>query len=98
MVEIRGRGDLHRAEAIPEPIRVLGVQQSNTSVVFGEDLILKIYRKLETGENPDIELNHYLTGVFDHIAPARGTVTANTPDGPASVALLSDFIPNQGDS
>ncbi|MFO7291585.1 MAG: maltose alpha-D-glucosyltransferase [Actinomycetes bacterium] len=98
VVEIRGRGDLHRAEAIPEPIRVLGVQQSNTSVVFGEDLILKIYRKLEPGENPDIELNRYLTGVFDHIAPARGTVTANTPDGPVSVALLSDFIPNQGDS
>ena len=99
-VELRGRGDFPRTRPIPEPVRVLTVEQSNTSVAFGEELILKIYRRLEAGENPDIEINRYLTeqGEFRHIAPVRGTVTATTPDGPVSVALLSEFIVNQGDA
>ena len=37
--------------------RMLGVEQSNTSVVIGERLILKLYRLLEPGVNPDLEIS-----------------------------------------
>src|SRR5690606_38487686 len=99
-VELRGEGDLPRNQPIPEPVRVLGVEQSNTSLAFGEELMLKLYRKLEHGENPDIEISRYLTeqGEFKHIAPVLGAVTARTPSGTMSVALLSDFTVNQGDA
>src|SRR5690606_11610230 len=41
--------------------RRLRVEQSNTSVVLGDRLILKLYRHLEPGENPDLEVSAFLT-------------------------------------
>ena len=45
----------------PEPaVRALGVEQSNTSVVLGERVLLKIFRKLEAGLNPELEMGRFL--------------------------------------
>ena len=43
------------------PCRVLGVEQSNTSIVYNNQFFLKLFRKVEEGENPDIELSRFLT-------------------------------------
>jgi predicted trehalose synthase len=51
-------------------VRPIGVEQSNSSIVFGESLILKAFRKLEAGVNPELELLRFLSGRgFRHIAP-----------------------------
>ena len=55
---------------------VLGAEQSNTSVLYGNKLIMKVYRRVEEGMNPDLEVGLYLTDVahFPHTAPVVGAV------------------------
>jgi maltokinase len=54
-------------------VRPVGVEQSNSSVVFGDELILKVFRRLEPGVNPELELLRFLSArEFPHIAPLAG--------------------------
>ncbi|MFL6622074.1 MAG: maltose alpha-D-glucosyltransferase [Sulfurifustis sp.] len=82
-------------------VRPLGLEQSNSSVVLGERLILKFYRRLEPGLNPDLEIGRFLTDVspFPHIAPLAGYVEYynTTEDYMATVAMLQGYAANQGD-
>lgn len=57
-------------------IRIIQSEQSNTSVVYDESVILKLFRKLDIGPNPDLELNRLLTSEgFDHIPAQVGEIT-----------------------
>jgi maltose alpha-D-glucosyltransferase/alpha-amylase len=83
------------------PGRVLGVEQSNTSVVYGERFILKLIRRLESGINPDLEIGRFLTErqSFAHIPPIAGSIEYCPHHGePATLAILYGFVPNQGDA
>jgi maltokinase len=54
-------------------VRPMGVEQSNSSMVFGDQLVLKTFRRLEPGVNPELELLRFLDGHgFEHIAPLAG--------------------------
>ena len=80
--------------------RRLQVEQSNTSIVLGDRLILKLYRLLEDGENPDLEIGEFLTGVgFDGTPPVAGSIHY-LPDGgrPSAVAMLQALVPATGDA
>ena len=84
----------------PGPLdeRRLNVEQSNTSVVLGERLILKLYRLLEEGENPDLELSAFLTDAGFADTPAlAGSLTYEIDDTRASAAMLQDFVPGTED-
>ena len=62
---------------IPEdaPVRPMGVEQSNSSLVFGDEVVAKLFRKLEPGLNPELEMLRFLTAHgFEHIAPLYGWV------------------------
>jgi maltokinase len=59
-------------DGLPSP-RPLGSEQSNTSVVFGDELIMKAYRRLEAGVNPELELLRFLTERrFENVADLAG--------------------------
>jgi maltose alpha-D-glucosyltransferase/alpha-amylase len=88
-----------------DPTSVLNVtpgpgQSSNTTIRVGDQLFLKIYRKLQAGINPELEVGRYLTEVahFPNIVPVAGAVEYETKDGTVmTVALLQAFVMNQGD-
>lgn len=81
---------------------LLGAEQSNTSIRYGDRLILKLFRRLETGTNPDLEIGHFLTekSAFAHIPGVAGALTYHPIDAPEPVtlAILQGFVPNQGDA
>ncbi len=80
--------------------RRLRVEQTNTSVVLGERLILKLYRHLEDGTNPDPEISAFLTEVGFADTPAvAGAMTYVAEGGePAAAAMLQEFVTTSGDA
>jgi len=63
--------------AIPSgiPGDIVTTEQSNTSLVYGNEAILKVFRRLEPGINPDVEIHHALAATGNpHIAPLLGSV------------------------
>ncbi|MGA2013125.1 MAG: hypothetical protein ABSH51_21675 [Solirubrobacteraceae bacterium] len=67
------RVDLAGPLELDAPVRAMGVEQSNSSIVFGEETVLKVFRRLEPGINPELELLQFLTRRgFEHIAPLQG--------------------------
>jgi maltose alpha-D-glucosyltransferase/alpha-amylase len=84
----------------PSTSRVGSAEQSNTSILYGRELILKLFRRLQPGENPDVEIGRFLTEVarFPRIAPFLGEIEI-TPRGgeKTTVAMLQGLVANQGD-
>jgi maltose alpha-D-glucosyltransferase/alpha-amylase len=84
--------------------RTGAVEQSNTSILYGNKLIMKLFRRLQPGENPDTEIGRFLTEVahFPRIAPFLGDIRSLAPDGsesgePTTLAMLQGLVPNEGD-
>ncbi len=90
---------LKSAEDFLEPALMKG-EQSNTSVVFGDLFILKLYRRLEAGINPDLEIGRFLTEAkFSNIAPVASSLEYRRDKGdPVTVAIMQSFLPNEGDA
>jgi maltose alpha-D-glucosyltransferase / alpha-amylase len=83
------------------PVRRIEGEQSNTSIVIGDQSILKVFRKLEAGINPDVEVTRFLTDhtAFTDIPALAGWIEYEGDDGlHASVAGLYQFIPNSGEA
>jgi len=88
------------AETRLEPA-IMRAEQSNTSVVYGDRLVLKVFRRLDQGINPDLEIGRFLTerAAFAHIPPVAGALEYRRGRSePITVAVLEAFIPNQGDA
>ena len=79
-------------------IRPMGAEQSNSSVVLDERLALKLYRRIEPGVNPELELLRFLTDRgFEHIAALEGYAAYEGRPLETTLALLQRFVPSQGD-
>jgi maltose alpha-D-glucosyltransferase/alpha-amylase len=76
-----------------------GAEQSNNSVVFGERLIMKLFRRVEAGINPDLEMQRFLTERgFPNIPTVAGALLYRRGrDQTSALAMLQAYVPNQGD-
>ncbi|MGE0880882.1 MAG: maltose alpha-D-glucosyltransferase [Acidimicrobiia bacterium] len=90
-------------DAVDAPVRVMSAEQSNTSAVFENQVVMKLFRKLEAGPNPDAEVGTYLSDhqEFDHTAPLVGALNykARGRNGDSrTLAVFHRFVPNEGDA
>jgi maltose alpha-D-glucosyltransferase/alpha-amylase len=86
-------------ETLLEP-SILEVEQSNTSLVYGNKFILKLFRRLQEGINPDLEIGRFLTEKgFSHIPSVAGALEYHVGRQEAqTLAILQEFVPNQGNA
>jgi len=87
----------------PKPLEPapLGAEQSNTSLLFGDRLILKLFRRVDAGQNPDVEIGRFLTekAGYPHSPAVAGTLEYRPTKGEGtSLAIVQQFVPNQGDA
>lgn len=78
----------------------LGGDQSNSTLVIGEEAVLKIYRRAQSGANPEVEMSRYLTEVahFEGTPAYLGSLTHVSAEGVATpLAILQRYVRNQGD-
>ncbi len=80
--------------------KLLGVEQSNTSIIFGDILILKLIRRVEQGINPDLDIGDMLTKLsFPNIPYIYGDIRyEELRSESVTIAILSEFVKNQGDA
>jgi maltose alpha-D-glucosyltransferase/alpha-amylase len=81
-------------------VEPIGAEQSNTSVHLDRTLVFKLFRKLETGENPELEVGRFLTNhtTFRATPILRGSLTyVSTRGEPSTVGLLQDWIESFSD-
>jgi maltose alpha-D-glucosyltransferase/alpha-amylase len=85
----------------PGLIRAVDTEQSNSTALVDNDYVVKVYRKLEPGSNPEIEVGRFLTEVagFANSPALLGSVELVEGDNrsQSAVAVVHAFVENQGD-
>jgi maltose alpha-D-glucosyltransferase/alpha-amylase len=77
------------------------IEQSHTSIFFGEKFIFKIYRQVQEGANPELQMGRYLTKApeFNNIARVAGSIELELENGQViTLGILQEFIDNQNDA
>jgi len=100
LVGIAGKTLEANHPVVSDKSQVLGGEQSNSSMLFDNKFFLKLYRKLEDGVNPDVEINRFLTEHtdFPNVPAFLGAIEYRRPKAePTVVCLLQSAATNQGD-
>ena len=70
---------------------MIGAEQSNTSIVYGDSVILKVYRRIEPGENPDLEVHRALHAAGSkHIADPVGELVGTVDGQDTTLGMVTD--------
>ena len=78
--------------------RLMGGEQSNTSVVFEQEAVLKIFRRITGGTNPDIELNRVLARAGNpHVARLLGSFETMCDGEPCALGMVTAFAANSAE-
>jgi len=80
-------------------VRPIGVEQSNSSVILDEQAILKLYRRVEEGSNPDFAISLQLTEHTDFtaLAPVTGGIVLKREGRDTAIAMLQPYLASDGD-
>ncbi len=94
----------HKGEKLTETeyksSKFMGVEQSNTSIIYNNTLVLKIFRRIYTSTNPDYEISRFLTETMDFkSSPAyTGSINVALSEGNITLGMMQELVPNQGDA
>jgi len=94
----------HKGEYLDETeyksSKFLGAEQSNTSIVYNDKFILKIFRRIYVSTNPDYEINRFLTERmhYQNTPFYKGSINIQLSEGNITLGLMQDLVPNQGDA
>jgi maltose alpha-D-glucosyltransferase/alpha-amylase len=81
------------------PVRIPQREQSNSNAVFGDQLILKLYRRLDEGTNPELEMGEHLSLVgFPNTAPLPAAIELLGVGSRRTLAVILGFVPHQNDA
>ena len=83
----------------PRHVRVVETEQSSSVALVDNDYVVKLYRKLESGIHPEIEIGRFLTDVagFANTPAMIGSVELVEGDDRSAIAIVHAFVQNQGD-
>lgn len=84
-----------------ESSRFMGVEQSNTSIIYNEQYILKFFRRIYSDKNPDYEMSRFLSDKkdFKNTPPYMGSINIIDSDSSyITIALMQKLVPNHGDA
>ncbi|MBV8295983.1 MAG: maltose alpha-D-glucosyltransferase, partial [Acidimicrobiia bacterium] len=100
---LRRLGGSTAADGSALEVHIPRADQSNSSLVFDDRFIMKLFRKLEPGQNPDLEIGRFLSerARFSHVPALCGALeyrTGAADDEPATVAVVHELVPNEGDA
>ncbi|SHG32478.1 maltose alpha-D-glucosyltransferase [Bradyrhizobium erythrophlei] len=84
----------------PEHVRAVETEQSNSTALVDNKYVVKVYRKLESGINPEIEVGRFLTEVagFANTPALLGSVELTEGNSTSAIAIVHTFVENQGDA
>jgi maltose alpha-D-glucosyltransferase/alpha-amylase len=84
----------------PERVRVVDTGQSNSTSLVDSDYVVKVYRRLESGISPEIEMGRFLTEVagFANAPALLGSVELIEGERRSAIASIHAFVTNQGDA
>jgi maltose alpha-D-glucosyltransferase/alpha-amylase len=103
----QGRIEFKPTSALPkndptamDDVHAVDTEQSNTTVVVETDCVVKLFRRLDQGVNPEIEIGRFLTETveFSHMPPLLGSVELMANGVPSAIAVVHGFVQNQGDA
>ena len=84
------------------PARISSAEQSNTNIFYGGRMLMKLFRRIQPGQNPDVEIGRFLTEVahYPRIATFLGEITSTPLEAGSettTTAMLQELIANEGD-
>lgn len=88
-------------DLVYESSRFMGLEQSNTSLVYNEKYVLKFFRRIFADKNPDYEMSRFLSEKkeFKNTPSYLGSINlVDSENVNITIALMQEMIPNEGDA